>query len=118
MIELFSVPTRNYNNRNFDTTRLLSSLVDVQACGGLLLRLEIISITGQITISYEIRNGNTYEGGAVHTVSQVGKHQIGFGRGDFDSSTTITVSIVLSGNARLGAILYSVAQGEDVLEWL
>jgi len=119
MITLHTFPSKNYVNKTFNTVNLnLASFVDVPTCGGILVRLEIESINGQFIITDSMDKPGTYLGGSTNTYTQIGRYELGFGRGDFDDSTTISISVQIIGTARINATIYSVAKGEGVLEWL
>lgn len=121
MITLYTLSSRQLNNTTFAIGPvLLSQFVDVQTCGGILVRFEIesMNVGASIVLTYTIRNGAEYKGGASTTYRAVGKHEVGFGRGDFDDTTTIEATVQFIGRSRVNGVIYSVAKGEDVLEWL
>lgn len=121
MIQLFSLPNRNYVNETLDSGNiLLSEWVDMPTCGGILLRLEIIAIDPgeQVTFAYTMFNGADFRGGETIIYTAPAKEQVNFGRGDFDNSTIIRLVLTITGRVRLAGTAYSVAQGEDVPEWL
>lgn len=119
MDQLFAIPSRVYVNEVYDQTELLSDWVDVATCGGILGRLEIENIDAgeSVAVAYEMYNGAEFMGGSGASWDQVGFYQFGFGRGDFDNTTSVRIIATVTGSVRLNAQVYSVAQGEDVPEW-
>lgn len=121
MIELIALNSRQFNNQTFDLgPELLSDHVDVSTCGGLLLRLEVESMNpgASITLNYQLHNGAIFMGGSTTEIIEANRYEISIGRSDMDNSTTITASVVFTGRSRINAILYSMAKGEDIPEWL
>ena len=119
MITLVTISSRNLNNAslNFGPV-VLAQYVDLPTCGGILLRFEVESLSGSITITYAIKKDGVTVGSAVAVITAPGRAEIGFMRGDLDNTSTVEATVVVVGRSRVNGVLYSVVQGEDVLEWL
>lgn len=121
MQELFSLPSRQYNNRTLETGLIrLSDHIDVSTLGGILVRWEIeeIDAAGSVTVAYAMYNDGVYVGGVTKTYTEPGRYPFGFSRSDFDDTTTVEATLQVAGRARLYATVYSIGQGEDIPEWL
>lgn len=116
---LFSRNERNYTDTSFDTgTLLVSDFVDPTTVGDYRVRFEIISLSpgASLTVTYVIGHSGSTEGSCTLVFDAVGKHEIGFGRGDMDATTTISASLVVVGTIRASVDVVSIAQGEFVPE--
>jgi hypothetical protein len=121
MIQLFAMPSRQYVNETFHANVFLSDWVDVSTCGGILVRFEIesgLDIGESVIFTHSLFNSGVYMGGATRTFTANGRYEVGFGRGDFDNTTTVDLTLQVIGRLRANAVAYSIAKGEDVLEWL
>jgi hypothetical protein len=120
MIEIYSIPSRNYVDQTLTSGPvLLSDWVDVSTCGDILIRWQIEQIDPgeQVIFTYAMYNGAVYQGGRTINFTTVGYHQIGFGRGDFDTTTIVYLTLQVVGRVRMNAKAYSVAKGEAVPIW-
>ncbi len=121
MITLATLSSRQFNNQTFTLGPvLLSSLVDVPTCGGLLLRFEVESINSgaSFTIIYQLHKGAELMGDSTTMVNTVGRYETTIGRSDMDYTTTITATVQFTGRSRVNAVLYSIAKGGGIDLWL
>lgn len=122
MITIFTVPSRNYNNRSFTTNLVrLSQHTPIENFWFVFARVEIESVDpgAILTITYDMQSGSgEHLGGSTTTKTQPGRFQIGFSRGDFDALSNIVFTIDLVGRMVLNAVLYIAERGEDIPEWL
>lgn len=122
MIQIFDVPSRQYNNRDFTTSLLkLSQHVNMTTYWFVLCRMEIeiVAVGSTLSVSYEMLDGSGgHLGGSSAVYTQPGRYEIGFSRGDLDEFSDIIFTITLSGRMTLNAILYIAERGEDILEWI
>ena len=109
------------NNRIYDSgLQLLSDWVTVDDVGGILVRIECLSIdTGaEIITNYSMYNAGVKLGNGISIQSEPGRFELGFMRGDFDDTTEIQGVIQVLGRARFSIGIYSYDATEDVPEWL
>jgi hypothetical protein len=118
---LYSRNARNYSNTTIQTgTVLVSNFVDPASLADYRVRIEILNVSsgGSLTVSYTIGHSGNADGAETVVFNTVGKHMMGFNRGDVDSTTTISVNAAVAGTVRLFVEVWAMAKGEDYLEWL
>lgn len=121
MIEIFSVPSRQYNNRTFTTNLArLSQHVAMPDFWFVLCRLEITAVNpgAVLTVHYEMRSGGgVILGDSTNEFRTIGRREIAFSRSDLDDLSNISLFVNLAGRMNLSAGLYVAEHGEDILPW-
>ena len=120
MTTLYEITRRTVSDRTFNANKInLSRLVTVSNIDDIRVRFEIFSLSNgaHVSFTYSMYNSDVYMGGATNNYSNIGKHEIGFGRGDFNDNTDISVSVDIVGTVEIGITVYSVENGEEVEAW-
>ena len=111
---LFSRNARNYSNTSFEVGPInLSSVLDINNIGSLQARVEIVSGTGQVVVTYRLDGMST-----VSVFDRPGKHIVGLNRTQLTTASTIGATIQVIGTVRASVEVIAYAIGEDVPEWL
>lgn len=121
MIEVFSAPLRLYADRGFSTNNIrLGNILSRENFWKCLIRLEVdTAVSATLLVTYTIRAGDgTYLLGSTSSITQPGRYEFAFSRSDMDDNSTLRVELVLTGSMRMGATVYFLERGEDIIEWL
>lgn len=118
---IYSRNARNYSNTTIETGLLvISNFVNPNVVNDFRVRVEVLNLSSgaRMTVTYVIGHSGGSDGASTLVFDTLGKYDIGFVRGDLDSTSTIKATIVVTGTIRLSVEVWYVGKGEDYLEWL